>query len=349
MFPVPRRFLLLALVAAAFPASASARTRCHGAPVASASAQNEPLVELTPLVPTCFDNKAEAEFRHQYGEFQADEAQQEGQASLSLANVENALKHPPHGGTCKDRFNTAYSQAKAKLVLDTLLPRARKFLDGAGLDLEAMKRELRFAAHNKAVQASIRSQLGEFGQGLTALFQVNSAIRTSATKLNALDCNAALVEEENASGQFSGAMKTINDAQRAIDRRLVEFDKAPCKDLATEGAPMSPGQVNHLAGGGGTQSGNAGKLNVLAPRRLRGRKGALLPLTIRARANGFVRVELTRGRTTVTGVSGLMHRGAAGLRLTLLRGASRGIAGLRITFSSSSHRTAIKTLSIRIA
>ena len=111
---------------------------------------------------------------------------------------------------------------------------------------------------------------------------------------------------------------------------------------------MSPGQVSGAAGGGGTQRSSAGKLDILAPRQLRGTKGAVLPLTLSARAGGFVRIELTRGKTSVTGISALMDRGTAGLSIALPRGASRGIARLEVLFSSS-HRIRVTTLSIRIA
>ena len=348
------RRLMLPMVAlavaavVAFPASVTAHTDCAAVIAASLAGTAEPLVDLTPLVPRCFDSKAEDEFKHQYLEFYSDEATEGAQVTLAASNVEYMII-AKLSGTCNDRDHARVSRQRAQIVLGQLLPSARKYLDRMGFDLVAMQRAIGFASENTGVQASLKTQLEALDGELKSLFQVNGTIRAAANKLQALSCDAAVADAELGFTQFTNAMKGIRAARDEISRLLVEFDRAPCKDFAKQVNPMPAGQVSAAAGGGGTQRGTAGKLDVLAPRQLHlvAGGGAVLPLTLTAHANGFVRIELTRGKTMVTGVSGLMSTGSAGLRIAVPSGASRGSAELRVVFSSS-HQTLVATVSIRI-
>ena len=335
--------LAVAAVVTLVPAIAHASCR----PVARASSGTV----ISGVVPTvkCFERTLEQDFRRHYARFQSDEAEATLQTQLGISNIENPVKAPTHGGTCNsDDYNRSYSHRKARVVLDSLVPTAREFLDKARDDLQDMSEAAAFAASNHQVLSSLADEWVALHREVDSLYTANNRIETGAKQLDALNCEDALTSAEVAQQTKDTATRLGEKARRAIDKLLSGFDHEPCKDFSSESSPMSAGQISRAAGGGGTQTGRAGRLDILAPRRISGQRGTRLPLTLKARAPGAFRIDLTRGKTEATGVNGLIRRGAASLRIVLPHAAARGPAKLRIVFSSSHRAVATKTITIRI-
>ncbi len=337
-----------ASAAVAAPATTHVQCRAHATASTAAApraSSKEELVDLAPLTPNCFDRRGEAKFKAEFAAFRSNETLWGGRAALALKNITDAVEHPPHGGRCSDTYNAAYSRAKARAVLSDLLPAARKYLDSARRRKGQMASS--FAGTNAQVDAGIIRVARELGQTLADAARVNTGIEAAATDLSALNCDVAQSSAESWWKSLLNIFTRLLAGEHQIDTLLQDFDKAPCKDFATEGAPMSPSQVSHAAGGSGSQSATAGKLQVIAPRRLRGAPGGVLTVSLRAHASGFLRLEMTHGKTTITGFSALMKRGAASVRVALPKGATRGLAKLWIVFSSS-NQTKFTTLTVRV-
>jgi hypothetical protein len=125
--------LAVAGVVMLVPAIAHASCR----PLARASS-GTPISGVVPTV-KCFERTLDQDFRRHYARFQSDEAEATLESQLGISNIENPVKAPPHGDTCNsDDYNRSYSHRKARIVLDSLVPTAREFLDKARDDLQDM-------------------------------------------------------------------------------------------------------------------------------------------------------------------------------------------------------------------
>lgn len=335
-------------------APAVARANCHrvhaSSLVGARIAAGQPLlVDLAPLTPNCYDHAAERRFRDDHSDLGAQLGIADSRINRAAANIEDAVKR---SGGCDAKRNRKYSSDKAQVVLTQVIPEAETSIEGIKDDLASMFEfgNSSFALQNKDVYYSLRSNVTTLQRAIDradAMISPISNLKQAAQNLGKFDCRAAHTGAKVATAIWQDIDKEIALGHRNIAALLNKFSKAPCKDFAPQGAPMSPGQISGAAGGGGTQRGSAGQLSLVAPRRLRVTDGSKLPLTLTAHAKGFVRIELARDRTVVTGISALVNRGSGSVSIEIPNGASHGVAKLSVVFVRS-HHVATTTLSIKI-
>jgi hypothetical protein len=207
--------------------------------------------------------------------------------------------------------------------------RERAELNKLALDYDAMKRANHFG--NATVTARIAAALKTLDADLATDFQVTTRELTAATFYRAGDCVDGSEEWGALQSVANGTVVSVNDALGQISSALEDLKS--CKGELVELAPLTPAQINHQAGGGGTERAGSGGLSVLAPRslKLKGNGHGPLPLTLTAPATGTFEIALRHGQKLILGVFGTTTAGAGGIRLNLAA-APLGVSQLTITF-----------------
>ena len=234
------------------------------------------------------------------------------------------------------------------------VPYGQAALAGAPIMRDALKAELADIEEMKAVadfphrrkdRLAIDAALVQL-EGATKQFSgVVDLQEAAANALIASNCELSGTQHESAQqleealdapwlAGANGITKALNDL----------YESSPCKDDVDSSPPMSDGQIDRAAGGGGVQHGGGTQdLSVVAPKRLKVSKHGpvVLPLTLKPATHGAIEIWFTQGKRLILNAHVTSYRRAAfGLRLTLSSAAATSSLQLKIVFSTGA--TAVK-------